>query len=217
MAIWLKQSTASQEVTIGRFVDSGDGNTEETGLTIANTDIKLHKAGATTLASKNSGGATHIANGLYYIVLDATDTDTLGNLVIYCHPTGALAVQKECIVLPANVYDSMVSGTDYLQVDTYQINGSQAAAVRQALAAGVMVPGTVDTTAVSTTTTTFESDDITEATADHYNGRVVIFTSGALLGQQALINDYSLNGGRGAFTVSTMTEAPTNNDTFIII
>lgn len=32
--IFLKQSTASQEVPLGYFVDSTDGNTEETGLTI---------------------------------------------------------------------------------------------------------------------------------------------------------------------------------------
>ena len=71
----LKQSTASQEVPLGYFLDNTDGDTEETGLTIANTDIKIWKNGATTLANKNSGGATHISNGIYYCVLDATDTN----------------------------------------------------------------------------------------------------------------------------------------------
>lgn len=126
MAIYLKQSTASQEVCLGYFVDSTDGNTEETGLTIANTDIKLHKAGATTLANKNSGGATHISNGIYYAVLDATDTDTLGPLVIYCHPTGALAVRVECCVLASNIYDSLIGGGDVLQVDVTQFGGTNA-------------------------------------------------------------------------------------------
>lgn len=128
MAIYLKQSTASQEVCLGYFVDSTDGNTEETGLTIANTDIKLHKAGATTLANKNSGGATHISNGIYYAVLDATDTDTLGPLVIYCHPTGALAVRVECCVLASNIYDSLIGGGDVLQVDVTQFGGTNATA-----------------------------------------------------------------------------------------
>lgn len=112
----LRQSTASQEVPLGYFVDSTDGNTEETALSIANTDIKLWKAGATTLANKNSGGATHISNGIYYAVLDATDTDTLGPLVIFVHVTGALAVRLECEVLPANVYDSLIAGTEWLEV-----------------------------------------------------------------------------------------------------
>jgi hypothetical protein len=110
--IYLKQSTASQEIPLGYFVDSTDGDTEETGLTIANTDLKLWKNGATTLADKNSGGATHISNGIYYTTLDATDTNTLGPLVIFCHVAGALAVKVECCVLAANIYDSWIAGTD---------------------------------------------------------------------------------------------------------
>lgn len=105
MAIDLRQSTASQEIPLGYFLDSADGNTEETGLTIANTDIKIWKTGATTLANKNSGGATHISNGIYYCVLDATDTDTIGPLVVFIHVTGALAVRVECNVLDEAVYD----------------------------------------------------------------------------------------------------------------
>jgi hypothetical protein len=123
MGIALRQSTASQEIPLGYFLDSTNGDTEETGLTIANTDIKLWKAGATTLANKNSGGATHISNGLYYAVLDATDTDTLGPLVIFVHVAGALAVRVECEVYPANVYDSLFS-TDKLEVDIKEIGGA---------------------------------------------------------------------------------------------
>lgn len=116
MTIYLKQSTASQEIPLGYFLDSVDGNTEETGLTINASDIKLWKAGATTLANKNSGGATHISNGVYYAVLDATDTDTLGSLVIFVHVAGALSVRLECVVLAANVYDSFIGNTDTLDV-----------------------------------------------------------------------------------------------------
>jgi len=122
--IFLKQSTASQEVPLGYFVDSTDGNTEETALTINNTDIKVWKTGGTTLANKNSGGATHISNGIYYAVLDATDTDTLGPLVIFVHVSGALTVRLECCVLAANVYDSLVGATDKLDVNTAEIAGS---------------------------------------------------------------------------------------------
>lgn len=124
MAIRLKQSTASQEVPLGYFVDSADGNTEETALTIANTDIKLWKNGATTLANKNSGGATHISNGVYYAVLDATDTNTLGPLIIFVHVSGALPVRVECEVLAANVYDSLIGGGDVLDVSVTQFAGS---------------------------------------------------------------------------------------------
>lgn len=124
MTIYLKQSTASQEVPLGYFLDSTDGNTEETALTIANTDIKLWKTGATTLANKNSGGATHISNGIYYAVLDATDTNTLGPLVIFVHVAGALAVRLECVVLAANVYDSLIGGGDLLDVNVSQFGNA---------------------------------------------------------------------------------------------
>lgn len=107
MPIALRQSTASQEIPLGYFLDSTDGNSEETALTIANTDIKLWKAGATTLANKNSGGATHISNGIYYAVLDATDTDTVGSLVVFCHVSGALAVRVQCQVYEEAVYDAL--------------------------------------------------------------------------------------------------------------
>lgn len=123
MTIYLKQSTASQEVALGFFVDSTDGNTEKTALTIAAADIRLHKAGATTLATP-AAGATHISNGIYYWVADATDTNTLGPMVVYCHPTGALAVRVECCVLAANVYDSLIGGGDLLDVSTTQWLGT---------------------------------------------------------------------------------------------
>lgn len=122
--MWLfRQSTASQEFPLGPFLDSGDGNTQETALTIANTDIKILKAGATAEVSKNSGGATHIANGRYYAVADATDTDTLGSMRISVHVAGALVVWLDCCVLTAEVYDSLIAGSDKLQVDQRELVG----------------------------------------------------------------------------------------------
>ena len=119
--MFLKQSTASQEISLGYFLDTTDGNTEETGLTIANTDIKIRKGGGTTLINKNSGGGTHISNGIYSAVLDATDTDTLGDLVIYCHPTGALATKLEYTVLPAASYDALITN-GLNDISTAQVN-----------------------------------------------------------------------------------------------
>lgn len=87
------------------------------------------------------------------------------------------------------------------------------------LSSNQIIPGTVDTVTNThtPTTTEFQADDITEATADHYNGRIIIFTSGNLNGQATIITDYSQVGGIGQFTVNAMTEAPANNDTFIIV
>jgi len=102
----LRKSTASQEVLLGPFLDDTDGKTAETGLTIANTDIKLWKRGGTTESSKNSGGATHIASGRYYAVLDATDTDTTGELILNVAVAGALPVRLVCHVYEAAIFDA---------------------------------------------------------------------------------------------------------------
>jgi hypothetical protein len=138
MAMWLRQSTAAQRILLGIFLDSTDGNTEKTALSIANTDIKLWKEGANTEAGKNSGGATHIANGRYYTVLDASDTDTPGKLEVNVHVSGALAVRREYMVLPPNVYDALVLGSDYLDVSAMQLAGQTVTAT-----AGVTFPSSV--------------------------------------------------------------------------
>ena len=123
--MWLRQSTAGQEIALGEFVDSTDGDTAENGLTIANTDIKIWKHGATAEVSKNSGGATYLtsSHGRYYTVLDATDTNTLGQLEVAVHVSGALGVMRRYMVLPANVFDSLVLGTDVLTVDVTEVSG----------------------------------------------------------------------------------------------
>lgn len=108
--LYLKQSTASQSVLIGPFVDDTDGATAETGLTIANTDIRLSKNGG-NLAAKNSGGGTHDEAGWYQITLDATDTDTVGMLQLHVKVSGALMVHHEFQVLEETVYDALFASS----------------------------------------------------------------------------------------------------------
>lgn len=121
MTVILRYATASQEVPLGPFVDELDGDTPETALTIANTDIKIWKSGGTTLSSKNSGGATHISNGIYYAVLDATDTNTLGPMCLYCNMSGALPVKQWCRVLTAEQYDAASTQLSASIVSTQRI------------------------------------------------------------------------------------------------
>jgi len=125
MAQWLKQSTAVT-VKMGPFVDSSDGDTEETGLTISQADIRLSKNGGSFAQTNNSAGATHDENGIYGVPLDTTDTGTLGRLQVFIHESGALPVWMEFMVVPANVWDALFGGTDYLQVDAVQVEGSDA-------------------------------------------------------------------------------------------
>lgn len=109
--MFLRQSTTSQEIILGPFLDDTDGKTAETGLTIANTDIKLWKSGGTTESDKNSGGATHIAGGRYYAVLDDTDTNTVGMLEVAVSVSGALPVRRQFYILEEAVYDQLFAGS----------------------------------------------------------------------------------------------------------
>jgi hypothetical protein len=74
------------------------------------------------------------------------------------------------------------------------------------------VTGTAQTGTLSTTQM---STNLTEATADHYVNRWVYWRTGALAGQHARITAYTPTGG--VLTFTTITEAPANGDTFVIL
>jgi hypothetical protein len=107
---FLRQATASQSRSIGPFIDDTDFKTPETGLTIANTDIKLVINGAASV-NKNSGGGTHRVNGEYSITFNATDTATVGEMDVSVLMSGALLVWHKFVVLEEAVYDAMFAAS----------------------------------------------------------------------------------------------------------
>lgn len=62
----------------------------------------------------------------------------------------------------------------------------------------------------------FDVDGFTEATDDHFNGEVMVFTSGALTGQARIISDYTGAGQNCVFDTPWI-GAPADNDEFIIL
>src|SRR5262249_32395602 len=66
-----------------------------------------------------------------------------------------------------------------VDANVLHINSSANAAARLALSAAEIIPGTVDAGSFTPTTSAFESDDITSASADVWNNSMGIFTSGA--------------------------------------
>jgi hypothetical protein len=214
---FLKQSTATT-LLLGPFLDSTDGVTAETALTISQSDVLLWKEGGTTLAQKNeSTSCTHRSNGLYTCPVNTTDTNTVGTLVVSVAESGAIPIRQDYLVLPANAYDSLVAGSDLLQVDMQEINGSTSPADNLALSAGEIYPFTVDNTGFTATTTALDTSTITTAAADHWIGRLIVFTSGTVKGQATRITDYALTSGRGRFTYDTLTSAPANGVTGIVV
>jgi hypothetical protein len=121
----LKQSTAAI-LKIGPFVDSTDGVTPEDALTIAQANILLAKNGGSFSAKDHTATATYATagEGWYTCALNATDCNTAGRMQISVQVTGAVPVWHDFMVYPANVYDSLVAGTDNLEVDTVQFEGT---------------------------------------------------------------------------------------------
>ena len=217
MATWLKQIPSSTlTVLIGPIVDSVDA-TAELGQNITQTDVLLWKQGGAGLSAKNeSTTCTHRSNGMYTCILDSTDLNTLGQLTINVAKAGTMVYARDFMVVPVNVWDAMF-GADKLWVDAVELNNVAASAAQLERSASVILTGTSDNTGFTASSTIMETSSITEATADHYKGRVIVFTSGALLGQATSITAYALSSGRGRFTYSALTEAVPNGTTFVIV
>ena len=126
-------------------------------------------------------------------------------------------VQSDTDDIQTRLPTALIGGR--MDSDVEAINNNTESAIDLSASARTIVRATVDTVTNShtPTTTVFQADDITEATADHFNGRSVYFTSGVLKDQGTDITDYEAVGGIGQFTVTAMTEAPVNNDTFVVI
>ena len=124
----LRQSTAAT-LTIGPILDANGA--EYTGAVIG--DISISKNGTLT-ALASAATLTHSANGIYSLALTTGNTDTLGRLQLVCNKSTYQMPLVGANVVPAMVYDSLVDGTDYLQSDIVQLNGSTQNADRMPIA-----------------------------------------------------------------------------------
>ena len=216
-----RQSTASQEIPLGPFVDANDGFTEETALTIANTDIKIWKTGATNLVDKNSGGATHMAKGVYSAVLDATDTNTIGPMVVTAGLAGARPIRVECEVLSPALFDSMF-GTVGIKADIAAVNTFTDAAARLSMASLTTVTGLIIGTGSTTTAVVVDAPSPAPTVVDQWKGRWLVFAADTLgrpdLRGQARRITANTAGATPTITVEpALTIAPTTGDSFAII
>ncbi len=182
--------------------------------------IILHEgtaqAGAATTITLAAGASAtdDIYHDAYVSIIAGTGAGQIRATIAYDGASKVLTVSKAWAVNPSSDSEYVLSGSS--SVDLHTIRDSLVAVSNLEASATTMVIGTVDDT-VAPSNTVFEAADITEATADHFNGRRIIFTSGALQYQATTIEDYELNGGRGKFTVTAMTDTPADSDTFIIV
>jgi hypothetical protein len=130
MGGWLKQSTAAH-IMFGPFLDKTDGVTLEvaagiiTSIDHATTGIFLSKnGGAGAIRHQGVTASVLDAYGMFQVHLDDTDTNTVGHLrVMMAEAATFLPIWDDYMVLPANVYDSLM-GTDLLDVNDAQLLGT---------------------------------------------------------------------------------------------
>ena len=104
----LRQSTAV-DVLIGPFVDSTDGFTAETGLS---PSVSLSKNGQALAAKNDATVPVHDSDGEYNCELDATDTNTVGILVLKVPGSAtSLPVRHKYQVVEEQVYDRLYAAS----------------------------------------------------------------------------------------------------------
>lgn len=132
---FLRQNTATR-VTVGPFLDKTDGITPETALTVTNEKLTLvvDDGGVPTLvidaaptASGGNNDMVHISGddaGFYDLELTATQTNYVGRAMLaLTDAANHCPVFHEFMILPANVYDSLM-GADNLNVNASKIGGT---------------------------------------------------------------------------------------------
>jgi hypothetical protein len=141
ISVWaappLRQNTATV-VIVGPFTDQTDGYTPETALTSVDIEAVLFRQLSDTYFSSSYLTITGIAAGdnqidhrnmgFYQFELSADDTAYYGRLGLAFTGTAFLPVFYDYKVLNQNAYDTLfaTTGTDYLKVDTVQIEGTDA-------------------------------------------------------------------------------------------
>ena len=115
----VKLSTAVS-IEIGPVLDAAGAEVTSTMLI---SDFRLVKNG-TGAAMASAASITHVANGHYTLAMTTGNTDTLGTLTVSCHKTGVQMPRSQMMVVPVKVYDSIVAGSDNLEVDAIQLLGT---------------------------------------------------------------------------------------------
>lgn len=132
---YLRKNTATR-VTVGPFFDKTDGVTPETSLTVTNCKLTfiVDDGGVPTLildtnptASGGDNDMVHITGddaGYYDLELTAANVNYLGRAKLaLTDAANHCPVFHEFMIIPEEIYDAMILGTDLLQVDLTQIGG----------------------------------------------------------------------------------------------
>lgn len=182
---FLKTNTAVR-VTVGPFFDKTDGVTPETALTVTSCKLTLmvDTGDVPTLvldtaptASGGSNDMVHVTGddaGFYDLELAAANVNYVGRAMLSITDAAThCPVFHEFMILPAKVYDSLVGGTDNLEVDTVQWLGTAAATPTTAGVPEVDVTHWLGTAAATPTVA-----GVPEVDTTHFAGTAATAASG---------------------------------------
>jgi len=201
----------------GALNGKGDWNIGKTGYSVSGTITTLdglNNVAATDIVS--AGAITTLAGAVVNVdTVDTTTTNTdmrgtNGANTVVPDAAGVAPTAAEIRAeMDANSVDlnTLITG-----VNVTQIAGNTEAATDLAASAATIVTGAATATTLTTTTM---STNLTEATDSHYNGRIIIWTSGVLKDQATNITAYT--GSTKLLTFTAVTSAPSNTDTFVIV
>lgn len=199
--------------------DSQDFRTS--GITFVAADTQISKDEG---AFANTGSTpSHEGNGMYSLALTAVEMQA-ARIMITCVDAATKLWEDQAVII--QTYGNASAGFELdldvarVAADATAVDGSTTAAANlSSWADNGILPGTVDNTAFTPTATEFESDDITESTADAFINRTILVLSGTNQYATTQITDYVLTGGRGHFTHLPFRtgSAVGNNDTFLIL
>lgn len=197
-AVPIPMRNVAYRVTFPIFDADGDLVTGATGL-----DSEVSLDAQYFADCTHEAGEIDTSSGMYYLDLEAAEMNA--NTVAIIVKTTSTGAKTTPIVLYPQIDGD-------IRVDAVQISSSTTAADRLEASLAGVVTGAC---AAGTLSITQATTNLTEATDDHYNGRVIVWTSGNLAGQAAAITDY--DGATKMLTYTTVTEAPSAPDTFVIV
>lgn len=234
-------------MVVGPLIDDTDFKTVEEAIAYdaAGMDVSLivEKTDGTTavtaitLTTVGVNDWVHVDGGKYSVEITAAQNTEKGIGFVQGICTGVLIFESPRYdIVPSNVYDSFVKGTDVLQADVTQLSGDTAAANNlEATYDGTgyvndLAPPTqaqierlldvmevrydLSINDLSATTTKFITT-LTETDSKFWERAAILFTSGTNDGQMRRIKAY--NGITKEITVQTpLSVAPSNGDTFVI-
>lgn len=219
---------ANDDVAVVTLTNTTTTNTDMRGTDSANTVVPPSVAqfnARTILSAAYFDPAADTVANVTLVATTTTNTDMRGTDSANTVVPPSVSQFNARTILSAAYFDPAADAvanvtltatttdvTNAVTANATQIGGSTSAATQLALSTNTIVSAAAITGTLSTTEMT---TNLTETTDDHYNGRVIIWTSGVLKDQATDITDYT--GSTKLLTYTAVTEAPSNTDTFIIV